>query len=204
VLALLAALENLFPPVPADTAVALGALLSHRGVTSPWLVFGVTIVANTASATLIYFAARRYGPAFGASRWGRRLLPPSALVAVERNYLRWGLPAIFLCRMLPGVRAIVPPFAGLIGLSPLRALAPIALASAVWYGFVTIVGVTLGAEWTRVTGLLAGVNHALALAGLAIVGVTLIWWLRRRGSRPAAGAVVDGLLRRLLPGREGD
>ena len=35
VLALLAAVENVMPPVPSDAAVALGAFLSHRGVTTP-------------------------------------------------------------------------------------------------------------------------------------------------------------------------
>ena len=35
VLGLLAALENVIPPLPTDAAVALGAFLSHRGVTTP-------------------------------------------------------------------------------------------------------------------------------------------------------------------------
>ena len=39
VLALLAVVENVVPPVPADAAVALGAFLSHRGVTTPLAVF---------------------------------------------------------------------------------------------------------------------------------------------------------------------
>jgi hypothetical protein len=34
VLGLLAAVENVLPPVPSDAAVALGAFLSHRGVTT--------------------------------------------------------------------------------------------------------------------------------------------------------------------------
>lgn len=206
VLGLLAAVENVFPPVPADTAVALGALLSHRGVTSPWLVFTVTIIANTASAALIYALARRMGPRFGQSRWGRRLLPPGALVAVERNYLRWGLPAIFLCRLIPGVRAIVPPFAGLVGLSPARALVPIALASAIWYAFVTILGVTLGAEWDHVIGLISSANHWLALVGAGVLLLGGVWYLWRRRSRtrsePVATAVVGGVLRRVLPTRD--
>ena len=42
VLALLAAVENVIPPVPSDAAVALGAFLSNRGVTTPLAVFLVT------------------------------------------------------------------------------------------------------------------------------------------------------------------
>jgi membrane protein DedA with SNARE-associated domain len=38
------------PPVPSDAGVALGAFLSHRGLTSPPLVFLVTWSANLLGA----------------------------------------------------------------------------------------------------------------------------------------------------------
>ena len=50
VLALLAAVENIIPPVPADMAVALGAFLTHRGVTTLPMVFAVTWGANVLGA----------------------------------------------------------------------------------------------------------------------------------------------------------
>ncbi len=50
-IAALAALENIFPPVPADTAVALGAFLSARNPAINLLaVYAVTVSANVASA----------------------------------------------------------------------------------------------------------------------------------------------------------
>ena len=42
VLAVLAAIENVIPPVPSDAAVALGAFLTNRGLTTPIGVFLVT------------------------------------------------------------------------------------------------------------------------------------------------------------------
>jgi len=60
----LAALENFVPPLPADTAVALGAFLAGRGRLNLWTVFGLTWVANVASASLVYWLARRYGREF--------------------------------------------------------------------------------------------------------------------------------------------
>lgn len=185
--------------------MALGAFLSHRGVTIPWAVFGVTIVANTASAALVYWLARRFGPRFADTRLGRRLLPAGALATLDRKYVRWGLPAIFLCRLLPGIRAIVPPFAGIAGLSPRRALLPIAGASAIWYGFVTVVGVLLGAEWEAMVHLLGAVNRILALVGIG-AGIALLTWLgvrarirRRRGGQTVTGTIVDAVLERVLP-----
>src|SRR5690606_5417928 len=72
VLALLAAAENVLPPLPADTAVAVGAFLSHRGLTTPLGVFLVVWAANSRGAAAIYFTARRYGRGLFASPTGRR------------------------------------------------------------------------------------------------------------------------------------
>ena len=41
------ALENFFPPIPADTFVLLGAFLAAGGRADAWTVFLVTWLANT-------------------------------------------------------------------------------------------------------------------------------------------------------------
>jgi membrane protein DedA with SNARE-associated domain/uncharacterized tellurite resistance protein B-like protein len=183
-LALIAAVENVVPPVPADAAALLGAFLSHRGVTSSWLVFLIVWLSNLAGAVGVYLAARRYGRRVFSTGPGRRLLTPEAIGVIEREYLRFGLGGIFFARFLPGIRAVVPPFAGIVNLSPLRAGLPIALASAIWYGGVTYVGAELGANWDRISVILSGVNRTLGW--LALV-VAMVWigtaWLRARRRR---------------------
>ena len=185
VLALLAAVENVVPPVPSDAAVALGAFLSHRGLTTPVLVFLVTWTANLAGAGLVYLAARRYGHRLFASRTGRRLLAPRSLAVIEREYLRFGLVGIFLSRFLPGIRAVVPPFAGLVRLGALRTFAPMAVASAIWYGGITLVGSFLGAQWERILGILEGINRTMGIltAILLVAGAAWYWIARRRRGR---------------------
>ena len=181
VLALLAAVENVVPPVPSDAAVALGAFLSHRGLTSPPLVFLVTWTANLLGAAGVYFAARRYGRRLFATGTGRRLLAPRSLAVIEREYMRFGVAGIFISRFLPGVRAVVPPFAGLVDLGWIRTLGPMGLASAIWYGGITMVGALLGAEWSRIVAIIAGVNRTLAIvAGVAAVAGGIWFWLARR------------------------
>jgi membrane protein DedA with SNARE-associated domain/uncharacterized tellurite resistance protein B-like protein len=181
VLALLAAVENVVPPVPSDAAVALGAFLTHRGLTTPLMVFLVTWIANLLGAAGVYFLAQRYGPRLFASRTGRRLLAPRSLAVIERVYMRFGVAGIFLSRFLPGVRAVVPPFAGLVDLGWTRTLLPVGIASALWYGGITVLGSVLGAEWERITDIIAGVNRTLAI--VAVVGAVAagLWiWLARR------------------------
>ncbi len=156
VLALLAAIENVIPPVPSDAAVALGAFLTNRGLTTPIGVFLVTWLANLAGAAAVYLISRRYGRRLFATNLGRRLLAPRSLAIIEREYLRFGVAGIFVSRFLPGIRAVVPPFAGLIHLSAVRTLVPMGVASAIWYGSITVLGSVIGAEWGRINHILAG------------------------------------------------
>jgi membrane protein DedA with SNARE-associated domain/uncharacterized tellurite resistance protein B-like protein len=183
VLAVLAAVENVLPPVPSDAAVALGAFLSQRHVTTPILVFLVTWVANLLGAAGVYLAARRYGRRLFASPTGRRLLAPRSLAVMEREYLRFGVAGIFLSRFLPGIRAVVPPFAGLVGLGPVRTFVPMVLASAIWYGGITLVGALIGAEWGRITALIAGVNRTLGALTVALALGGGVWYLLRARRR---------------------
>ena len=112
VLMALSALENIFPPVPADVAVVLGGFLAQRGLTSAPVLGVACWLANTTSAAAMYFYARRRGPRFFESGWRRKLMPPEAIAAIQTAYERHGVLGIFLSRFLPGVRAAVTPFAG--------------------------------------------------------------------------------------------
>jgi membrane protein DedA with SNARE-associated domain/uncharacterized tellurite resistance protein B-like protein len=185
VLALLAAIENVVPPVPSDAAVALGAFLSHRGLTTPFLVFLVTWTANIVGAGLVYLGARRFGHRLFATRTGRRLLAPRSLAVIEREYLRFGVAGIFFSRFLPGIRAVVPPFAGLVRLGAFRTFLPMAAASAIWYGGITALGSILGAQWERIVAILEGVNRTMGIlaALFIVVGLASYWTARRHRAR---------------------
>lgn len=192
VLGLFAVLENAIPPLPTDAAVAVGAFLSHRGVTTPLGVFLVIWICNMAGATLVYFVSRRYGRQLFATRLGRRLIAPRALVTIEREYLRFGVVGIFIARFLPGFRAVVAPFAGLASVSAARALIPMGLASALWYGALTLAGTALGAEWSSISHVITRMNRTLAIGALVAAIALAIWWLirrRHRARRPLWAAV---------------
>jgi membrane protein DedA with SNARE-associated domain len=189
VLAVLSAVENVFPPVPADVAVVLGAFLARQGEVSAPLLGVLCWLANTASAAAMYLYARRHGRRFFESGWPRKLMPPSAIAALERASARHGVYGIFLSRFLPGIRAAVTPFAGVAGMSPARALVPAATASAIWYAFLVTVGYAVGQSWTRAKALLDEANHALALLAAVVVAVVVaaVWWSRRRRARADEG-----------------
>jgi membrane protein DedA with SNARE-associated domain len=185
VLICLSAIENVFPPVPADVAVALGAFLAQRTGHSV-LVLGVLCwLANTFSSAGMYAVARVYGPDFFTSGLGRRLVPAAALDALHGAYARHGVAGIFVSRFLPGVRAAVTPFAGVVGLSPLRALVPAAAASGIWYAFLVGAATALGLSWPIVRALIERTMFALGVVGL-LAAAAILYWLYQRARRGRA------------------
>ena len=180
VLMALSALENIFPPVPADVAVVLGAFLAQRGLTDAALLGVLCWLANTVSAAGMYFYARRHGRRFFAKGWRRKLMPPEAIADLERAYLRHGVAGIFVSRFLPGVRAAVTPFAGVVGMSPWKALVPAAVASGIWYAVLVGFGSFQGLNWDTARAKVDDANRVLAGISVVVTVAIAVWLYRRR------------------------
>jgi membrane protein DedA with SNARE-associated domain len=183
VLMVLSALENVFPPVPADTAVALGAFLARRGQISVVPLALLCWVANTGTAAAMYAFARTHGPAFFRNGWGRKIMSPGVMASLEEAYGRWGTAGIFVSRFFPGVRAAVTPFAGVAGLGPARALVPAAVASAIWYALLAFVGYQVAENWDAVKSLVADTNRTLGIGAMILTAVATLWIWRRSHRR---------------------
>lgn len=175
-----AALENIFPPVPADVVLLFGAVLAGRGGARVELVFLVGWLANVGGAMLVYGIGRRYGAGFFQGRWGRLLLQPGQLATLSGFYARYGFPVILLSRFLPMFRAVVPVFAGISRVPPLRAAIPIAGASAIWYALLVYAGAAAGRNLESLLAGLEAVSRWLWLAALLFGIPIAVWWWRSR------------------------
>jgi membrane protein DedA with SNARE-associated domain len=168
--------------VPADTVVALGAFLAARDAPITVLgVYAVTLVANVSTASGMFFVARTVGRAFFDSPAGRRVLSRRSLETLERAYRRHHLWGIFLSRFLPGYRAIVPPFAAIVNLPARKALPPVALATALYYGALVLIAHRVGRNWEAVERSVGRLGTMLAVVAAAVT-VLIVWlvWRRRR------------------------
>ena len=180
---MLAGVENIFPPVPADLGVALGAFLSGRGIMNPWIVFGLTWSMNVASAAGVYALARRHGDVVTRGFLGRHIFTPNTVRHIEEQYKRHGTYGIFLSRLLPLWRAVVMPFAGIAKVPAWKALPPMALASALYYGALTYLVMRLGTDFDAVIGAIKGVNTGLAIVAGLVALIIVVWIVRRRRRR---------------------
>ena len=175
-----AAIENVIPPVPADTFVLLGAFLAESGRADPLLVFLVTWICNVATAVLVYRLAHRYGRGFFTTRAGHWLLRPKQLETIGIFYERWGTPAIFVSRFLPAFRALVPVFAGVTHVPLRRVLPPLAVASAVWYGTLVYIGAAASRNWNAIMSFFAQFSTALMAVAAVLIVLVAAWWVRSR------------------------
>lgn len=182
-MAVLAAIENVFPPIPADAIVALGGFLAARKGASPWPAFLVVWGGNMAGVVLMYVLGRRYGTAALERRY-KLDRSGTADARVLRWHQRYGTLAFFLSRFVPGVRAVVPPVAGALRIPFPGAMVAIAAASGLWYGAITWVAFRAGNNWEALLatiGRLGGWTGAGAAA--LLLGLVGFWYFRRRKRR---------------------
>lgn len=182
-------------PLPGDTLVALaGARTFSLGYTLA--ILATTTAAVFIGSTTLYYLMRRGGRPF-LEKYGKFLhLTPKRLAKVEGWFQRRGPLAIFLGRLIPGLRVPTTVMAG-ISAVPYRVYLPAALASAaIWALFYFFAGMVLQRSAARVAAVFTGrVDDAGDLAvvllfiALAITAF-IVFLLHRRGAfgRPPAPA----------------
>lgn len=172
--------ENVFPPLPADTAIALGAFVAARGESSAFGVWLATMIGNVGGAMIMYYVGHRFGlpwlekkiPAFKSGKSAERF---------QAQYKKYGIPGLVVSRFLPGVRAIVPPIAGAMHIGAVRAALSMGIASGVWYAIVCVLAFRAGAN---AEGLLSKVASSQKYFGIGAAVIALvaagIWFVQRR------------------------
>jgi membrane protein DedA with SNARE-associated domain len=184
-LTVFAAFENVFPPLPTDTVVAFGAWLTTRGQGSAVAAFVATWLGNVAGAAAMYEVGRRHG-----TTWMRRKFPrlvdDRGEARLQALYSKYGIAGIVLSRFIPGVRALVPPFAGALRVPAFSSIAAMAVASAVWYGVISYLAWRAGSNWDEVTAMIARSGRVLTVAACVLVLIGALVWLSHRRRRQAA------------------
>lgn len=186
---IISAIENIFPPFPADVVVAFGSFLAARGQASPYTTFLVSWFGNLCGAGLMYYVGRRYGSSAFMSRL-ERWTGHDAEQRLMSLYGRYGLPALFVSRFLPAVRALVPPFAGAMKLPVVPVALAIATASGIWFAFITFIAYRAGSDWEVLyaTILRSGKIIGFLATAIVIIGGLIIYYRHRRRSPRSSDA----------------
>ncbi|HEX9130378.1 MAG TPA: DedA family protein [Gemmatimonadaceae bacterium] len=178
----LSAFENFFPPFPSDAVIAFGSFLADRAHGSAITVFLLGWFGNVAGAGITYTLGRK----FGSKAFLRRIekyAGPDAEVRIKRLHKKYGFTGLFVSRFLPGVRAIVPPFAGAMRLPAFKVMLSIASASAVWFGLITFLAFRAGDNWDVVEHYIVRSGKVAGMIAIAIVVLAVGIWLWKRQAK---------------------
>ncbi len=182
-IAALSAFENFFPPFPSDAVIAVGSLLADRAHGSPVTVFFLGWAGNVAGAGVTYTLGRKFGAKVFLRRI-ERFAGPDAEDRIRKLHKKYGAVGLFVSRFLPGVRAIVPPFAGAMRLPALRVMLSIGAASAVWFALITFLAFRAGDNWDLLQKYLVRSGKVAGAIAIAVVALAVgIWWWRRRRAK---------------------
>ena len=187
-------------PMPGDVLMIIAGVGVRQGRYSLATVLlvqqGVTMVGTTG----LYVLSRRFGRGL-VTRYGRFLhLGPENLARAEAAIQRSGWRAIFVGRLIPGLRIATPIAAGVLGM-PFRTYLPSLAAGAfVYILFYTLIGVLIGpAALAVVEGISLPTGALVSLVGVALV-VYIARQLKREAPtlhpgvrRVATSPLVDGL-----------
>jgi membrane protein DedA with SNARE-associated domain len=174
--ALLMVLENVFPPIPSELIMPMSGFIARRGEMSLWGVVAAGSVGSLAGAVGWYYVGRRIGERRlrdWVDRHGRWLaLSGDDIDRAARWFDRRGGIAVFVGRLIPGVRTFVSVPAGFAKMPLLPFLIYSALGTVLWTSALAVAGFMLGARYEKVSGLLDIVTWV-------VLGAILVAYLRR-------------------------
>ena len=182
------ALETVFPPVPSEVVLPLAGYTASQGH------YGLVaaILCATVGSLVGAFVLYQLGALWGADRLcaTAERIPLLHARDVERAiawFRRNGRSAIFLGRLVPGVRSFISIPAGIDRMPLLQFTLYTTAGSLVWNSALIVAGYELGAQWHRVE---AYVGEASVVVYGAL-GVAVLWFVVRRLVRRSRQVPVD-------------
>ncbi len=185
-------------PLPEDIVFISGAVLAQRGITDLPTTVAVLTVGVLIGDSILYFLARRLGPAIYERAFVKRVMPPERRAWVEDKIRRYGGGVVFMARHVAGFRGPTFAICAIHGISYPVFLFFDALALAVSLPLFMALGWFFS---DTLDAALAEAASAERLIMLGVFGVILLgvlihairsWWTRRNAApTPDPAPVVD-------------
>lgn len=182
-IALLIAIENLFPPIPSELILTFGGFMTTYTSMNIWIVALSATIGSVAGAIVLYGVGRLL-PAEKMDRfigkWGHVLgLKKGDVERAEGWFNRRGASTVFFCRFIPLVRSLISIPAGMARMRRGRFLLYTTLGSAIWNVVLVALGAFAGAGWERVSQSMNLYTY-IALAVMAVGGVGFVVWISKK------------------------
>ncbi len=138
-------MENIFPPIPGDTVVVVGAYLVGVGKLNIFLAFFVTTFGSILGFMTLFFLSFSYGNSILEKRIFKSYV--TSIKKVESWFEKYGYGVILFNRFLSGARSVISIFAGISKLKPKKVFVYATISCGIWNFFLIYVGYKLGENW---------------------------------------------------------
>jgi membrane protein DedA with SNARE-associated domain len=179
-------LENLLPFIPSEIIMPLAGYSAVQGKMSIFFVVASGTVGSVLGNLPIYFVCRAIGRQRlknWASRHGRWLMLSGEHVDRAKEWFdRHGKKAVFICRMVPGIRPLISIPAGFYKMRFGLYLAYTTFGTFIWVTVLALLGFVLGENFLLVQHYLGPV----AFAVLGVLAAAIVYWVlkHRKGHTP--------------------
>jgi membrane protein DedA with SNARE-associated domain len=163
-------------PVPGDVLMLVLGVHARFGTVTLWQAIAATWAGTILGSSFLYFISRIAGRSL-VYRYGRFIrLTPERLDRTERWLKQHGSRAVFLGRLVPGLRIVTAVACGVFEV-PFRAFFPaMALGALLYIVVYTLLGYFLGPP---VLNLLEKVHIPFGLLGSLVPLALIVWWVFR-------------------------
>jgi membrane protein DedA with SNARE-associated domain len=180
---LLMFLENLFPPIPSELIMPLAGFTVSRGDMQMGPAIAAGVIGTVLGAFPWYYAGKILSEERLrnlADKYGKWITVSGADIdKANRWFNRHGGKAVFLCRLVPGVRTLISLPAGINNMPLIPFLIYSTIGTTLWVSFLTFAGYKLGANYEKVDEYLGPVSKIV----LVIIVIWCILWVVRKNMR---------------------
>ncbi len=161
--------ENLFPPLPGDTFVMLGAILVGKGQLAFLPSYISTTVGSMIGFMTLYFLGRKLGRRFFEDKTSR-FFSQDHFDRVLRWFDRYGYVVIGFNRFLSGFRGVVSLGAGIVRMNMKIVILLGLLSCLIWNGILMGVGIWIGENWIVIVR-----NYQIGIFALILFGFIFLY-----------------------------
>jgi membrane protein DedA with SNARE-associated domain len=176
--------ENLFPPIPSELIMPLAGFTAAQGKMELVPAIAAGVVGTVLGALPWYYVGKLVGEENLkrlADKYGKWISVSSKDISQAQKWFdRRGEQAVFLCRLVPGVRTLISLPAGISNMPLLPFLIYSTLGTLLWVSLLTYSGYALGNNYHLVEKYIGPLSK---VAFVTLIVAFIIWVVKKKTSR---------------------
>ena len=173
--------ENVFPPIPSELIMPAAGFAAARGDLNIFLVILTGTFGSVLGALPLYYLGTLFNKErlmLFTEKYGKYVFIKTEDVLSSNAWFdNHGKKAVFLGRMVPGIRSLISIPAGMNKMPLVSFLVLTALGSSIWTTILTLAGFYLGKNYEVIETMLAPYSKIFLLLAVVII---VAWFIKRR------------------------